>query len=536
MKTIIVTLFVCIPFLLSSQNELPSGQIEVIKDFEVRLAEAGKIRIIPAPITIDTSTRHYEYHLNAPSPAIEYETPEFKPLTLAQESKPAYYPFFVKAGYGNPNSFLGQLSYDHQQGDHLDWSVDINHLSANSKKIPLQKFSQTGGTVDGSYLLNENVQASGRIKGDFETVFFYGADEIPGNPDALRRRYNRYDAAFSISNSAEINPSMTYSAQLQYLFDKDDFGSKERTLRIGGEGALLIGSGEHPVGLRVLADLTKFQHVDEFAINNLHLSPYFEVQSGQLKLHLGAGSVLSKTENEILPDIEISYHLPGPLLSLYAGWKGEVIKNNYHFLSTYNPFIIERLDSINNFVSRSILGGVRGVTGVFHYEVEANYSTFERMVFFLQDSEDPEQFIPLFDGGSYVEIKGSLQCVLLKNIRLSGNSFGRFYSLNEETKPWHRPSFGVSASAMYGGFEERYHLGLTFHGEGGLPYRTVGGTVATHKALVDLNLLADYFITEHIGAFAEVNNILGNKRERWTGYPSYGFNAKVGIMLRLDAL
>src|SRR5688500_1589861 len=99
----------------AAQNELPTGKIEVVKDFEVRLIETKKIKIIPQPVTVDTSMRRYEYKLLAPSPAIKYEIPELTPLAIEPEQQPAYYPLFAKAGYGSPNSLLGIISYDRQQ-------------------------------------------------------------------------------------------------------------------------------------------------------------------------------------------------------------------------------------------------------------------------------------------------------------------------------------------------------------------------------------------------------------------------------------
>jgi hypothetical protein len=516
-----------------AQNDLPTGQIEVIKDFEVRLMEVRKIRIVPSPVAIDSTVRHYEYKLTAPSPTIEYTIPELKPLALEPEQKPTYYPLFAKAGYGSPNSLLLMGSYDHTQNDFMDWGIDFRHLSANNKKIPLQQFSDSQARINGSYLLSEKVQLQGYIDGHYETVYFYGADVIPGNPDALRRRFNRYDVMVTASNVIESTPSVRYAGFFNYLFDKDDLGSKERGLRIGGEGAFLIGADENPLGLRLLADLTKFQHTEEHSLNNILAEPFFEVRPGQFKIHLGGKVLLKKEQNEILPDLEISYHIPSSLLTFFAGWKGEVKKNNFHSLSSYNPFIHLRLDSITNSISRSLYGGVKGITGIFNYEFKGGYTSFERRAFFLQDSEDHEQFNPVYDDGSYIELEGAVYFTVLKNVRLRSNAFTHFYSLDNEEKPWHRPSFGIDAEATYTGGSDQYHVSILFHGEDALPFRTPGGTISTLDPLLDFNIHGDYFITPSIGAFLELNNILGNNRERWATYPSFGFNAKAGIVLRI---
>lgn len=532
MKIILFFLFSLISIAASAQNELPTGQIEVVKDFEVRLTETKKIKIIPQPLIIDTSSRHYEYTLLAPAPAIEYEVAELKPLSIEPEQKPVYYPFYAKAGYGSPNSLLALVSYDHDQNENFGWGVDFRHLSADNKKIPLQKFSETEATVNGSVLLSESVLLDGKIGGQFENVYFYGADVIPTNPDALKRSFTRYDAHFEISNTPVENTSFRYTGIFQYLFDKDDLGSRERGFKLGGEGDLLLGQQEFPIGLKLLADFSRLKDNHERAINNILVEPYFQYYTGDLKIRAGAIALLKTDENELMPALELTYKL-FPLISLRLGWQGEVQKNNFHYLSAYNPYIITRLDSINNMVSRQLFGGVKGISGIFQYEASIGYTKFKNMAFFLQDIDDQEQFVPVYDNGSYIGIKGSLIFEALKYVTIRSNAYMRFYSLDNEEKPWHRPSFGIDAQGTYTGGEDTYHVSLLFHGENGLPYRTPGGTELSLDPLIDLNLHGDYFFTPFLGAFAQLNNILGNNRERWAGYPSYGFNAKAGIMLRM---
>src|SRR5687768_7162117 len=529
--SIISTIFFLITCGLSAQNELPSGKIEVIKDFEVRLAEAKKIRIIPQPLVIDSTGRRYEYKLLAPSPAIQYDVPELKPLAIDPEQKPTYYPLFAKAGYGSPNSLLGAVSYDHQMSSGLMWGLDLRHLSANNKKLPLQKFSDTQGRINFSSRPHNVSESSGYLDGHYETVYFYAEDDIPSNPDALKRSYARYDLNVQASNAPAEEASFKYNTFLRYLFDKDDLGTRENSFALGSDIHTLIGENDNPLGLKLTSDLTKMKDVGERSLNNLLVEPYFKLHTGKLKVRAG-GIALQNSKIEILPALEVSYNLL-PLVTLRVGWQGDVVKNNFHNLSTHNPYIVTRLDSINNMVSREIYGGINGVSGIFNYEVKGVYTKFRNMVFFLQDIDEEEQFKPVFDNGSFIGIEGSLSFGILKHVNIRGNAFTRFYTLDNEEKPWHRPTVGIDAQASYTGGEDIYHLSVLFHAEDGLPYRTVGGTVKNLDPLLDLNLHGDYYFTESLGAFLQINNILGNNSERWAGYPSFGFNAKVGIMLRM---
>jgi hypothetical protein len=70
----------------------------------------------------------------------------------------------------------------------------------------------------------------------------------------------------------------------------------------------------------------------------------------------------------------------------------------------------------------------------------------------------------------------------------------------------------------------------------GVPYfDIVSKTDQTLNSLFDVNLSASYWFGEkkqNIGVFAEINNILNNKNQRWYLYPQIGFNARAGILVK----
>jgi hypothetical protein len=304
-------------------------------------------------------------------------------------------------------------------------------------------------------------------------------------------------------------------------------------MRVGGEIGTSISKKEFPVGIGIMADVSKLKHIEELPLNNVLVTPFMEYYLGDVKLHLGGLALLHKDGNEFLPDIEVSYGLFDDLMRIKAGWKGAVLKNNFHYLSAVNPYINTRLDSINNMVSRRIYAGLHGSSGSLTYEVTGGYTKFERMAFYLQDEDNEEQFNPIYDSGHFISVEGSVQLEVLRHVTLRTQVSNRIFSLDNEAKPWHVPSFDVDGMITYTGGSDTYHVSLIFHGENGLPYRTVGGTETRLDPLIDVNLHADYFIADQWGVFVEINNIAGNNRERWVNYPSFGFNAKAGVIFRL---
>ncbi len=86
---------------------------------------------------------------------------------------------------------------------------------------------------------------------------------------------------------------------------------------------------------------------------------------------------------------------------------------------------------------------------------------------------------------------------------------------------------GLNGQVTYAGEDDKYPCLLSsFNGENGLPYRTVGGTEDVLDPLIDLNLHGDYYFSGSFGAFVEVNNLLGNNRERWAQLSKFWLQCK----------
>jgi len=533
MRKYLLSLLVLPSGLLFAQATLPDGQIEVIKDFEVRLVETPKVRIRPEAIPLDTVARTYTYLLKAPSPAIQYGRPDIRPLAIDPETKPTAYPFLARVGFGNPNAWIGQAAYDHWNGDGLGWNARIDYASANNKKIPLQRFSSFQARAGAASMITDRLRFQGNARGSWETVYFYGAEDIPDDPASLRRRYQRLAFDAGVEQLVDAGQPFGYHAGLIVLFDKDDQAVKESTYQLTG-GISGLFQGDIPFGVDALVDATRLRHTGDHKLTNIHLRPHLDYALGDLGLHVGANVLLNKARNAVLPDLEAEYPVAGPVAALRLGWKGFAWKNDFHTLTTYNPYLNDRLDTLNNQLTRRLYAGVRGRIGAIAYDFNAGYARFRDLALFLQDRDDTELFDPLYDDGRYIDLEGSVTWEVLPKLALQVRAFQRFYKLNAEEKPWHLPSFGGDAFVTYAGSGDLYHVTFSLHTENGLPYRTPGGTSSRLGALVDINLHGDYYFTRFLGAFVRLNNLANNKRARWVNYPSYGFNVQAGLAMRLE--
>ena len=137
-------------------------------------------------------------------------------------------------------------------------------------------------------------------------------------------------------------------------------------------------------------------------------------------------------------------------------------------------------------------------------------------------------FEVIYDDGSQVYLQATATLPLVENLDLSGTVVQRFYSMENQEKPWHLPSFSLNAAGIYTLTNLPLQVRADFFMENGLPYQTLEGGADNLNALLDLSLSAEYTFTERLGAWVRVNNLLNNKRERFFQYPTIGTNFMVG--------
>ena len=90
----------------------------------------------------------------------------------------------------------------------------------------------------------------------------------------------------------------------------------------------------------------------------------------------------------------------------------------------------------------------------------------------------------------------------------------------------------MNVSATYLTLKDKLRLKGELYVENGVPYINPEGETDNLNGLFDLSFGADYRFTKNIGAFLNVNNLAGNKRQRWANFPTYGINFLGGITAR----
>ncbi len=536
-KLVIIIACFFITNLLFAQPEIESGEVEIIKNFEAQLLEAHKLKIAPALPPLDTTTQRLTYNLPQQISSVDYPAPTIKPIAMKSEKLPDMYKGFAKVGYGIPNQIYGEASYFTKVQDNIEVGGKLHHHSAdNSNNLDNQRFSRTGGEVEGTYYFLEQGFALGANLGlEERNRFFYGYDHDLETFDKedVRRRFREFDIGAKFFNGERTQGDLNYNASIDFYRLSDNLDSDENGTLIE-VGLTKYIAEKHPLGAEVILDFTNYTSADTRTqnLNNYTLRPFFGFHQDRFKIDLGANIISHQDEFTIYPDIEASVNILGTRLAAFAGWEGNFIKNNFQNLSNYNPYISSQGFDIRNTEYQEYYGGIKGNVSVVDYYGKIGLKNANNLALFVQDITDDKRFDILYDTAQIVNIEGTVNLNLLKDLELGGTLRYNIFDMAFQERPWGLPAIETNITTRYKMLSNKLLLKADWYTANGIPYVFYENGEAFNdrlNTLFDMSLGAEYWINKNFAAFADVNNLFGNKRERWQNYPMLGLNVLVGI-------
>jgi len=526
---------IAFPFCLVAQPDLPTGEVEVIKNFDARLLDSEKIKIKPELPALDTSTQSLTYSIPTKLVPLEYLPPKIRPVALRTEKNTKGYNGYAKLGFGIPNSPYGEIGYRLFKDDKYDFGVFGKYHAANFKQIAHQRFSNLDVGLNGTYYMDEGLAVAGKVKHAIDEVHFYGIPEEDITEYAredVRQRFNTTDVGVKVFNGVRTAGDINYEAGIDFYRLTDNYASGENGFDLKLKGTKWIAE-KHAATLVLRTDFSTFEDTVKQKLNNFFLQPSFTFHADRFKVKAGLNLASHNDEYFFLPDVEASANIIGNQLAVYVGWKGDLQKNNFRSITEYNPFVIPRFQ-LQNTKYNHYYGGVKGNVRGISYTGEIGYKNADNLALFLNEDNAAEPFENiygfrvLYDSVNIFNLKATVGIEVVKDLHITGTISSSVFDLQREEKAWHLPALEANFSAAYTILEK-----LTIRGEmyvaNGVPYLDDNDTAQNLNALFDISGSAEYQINKNMGAFIQVNNLAANKRQRWNRYPTYGLNVMGGI-------
>ena len=522
-------------YALSAQDDLPAEEVQVIKNFQARLADANKMGfdpIIPAP---DTASLRYEYNVSPKVLDVNYEAPVLRPIGIKSEKLPPGYNGFLKAGYGYPNNPFGQFGYQYVN-DQLNLGIMANHLSSNnSKEKENQRFMDNDIRLNGSYFTDNEIAFEGSAGFSLDDYYYYGYESDSTTtflPEEVRRRFNTQDLDFKIFNGEDNDASFNYFAGFDAYRHADNQAARETGFLIH-LGASKWIADKHPLSLELKTDFTNYKDTATYNLHNFNLLPSFTFHSEKFRLKAGVNIASHDDEYYFFPNAELALAISGNQFILFGGAEGDLQKNTFLSLTTVNPFLDNRINSIRNTELINYYGGIKGNVSMFQYEFLGVYKSVRQLALYQPKLEEPiNKYDVIYDDGDIIYAKGTLIVRPSERVEAFLGIQKNIFNLDNQEEHWGLPSLEANIGINYLALENKLKVSLETFLMDKIPHFTDEEQLIESNTLFDINVSADYFISEKFGVFAQLNNLASVQYRRWHQYPTIGINAIGGIMLR----
>ena len=467
-----------------------------------------------------------------------------------RQDKVDLYPGYFRAGYGNFASPLLEGRYMSTNADPLNYALKFKHQSFGEGPVGGKESAEShtvfGG--DASYF-TDLFEVFGGLSWGQDKYSFYGVNpalfENPGVPfETADNVLNNVQVRAGIRDIEKTGP-LSYEGQLSFRNFNDSYAVTESEIGIQAGGKFRTESDWSG-----RLDLAYF-HTNPTDVNYQESRNYVSLRprisynydafrfTAGLNLVSENDSVADKDSNfHIFPVLQASYQFADEF-GFFAEFFGDVQRNTYFSFVNENPFLgpsEQLLNTINNY---KVEGGIEGrFQEAFHYRAGINVSRFNQLHFFANSIADSSRFEIVYDDKSTVVNVNAELGFKINEVYTLGSRLDLYqYDLNVQQEAWHRPVWEVRINNQVTPVD-RLLIQANLNFMGGVKGRgapiipdlgEIGGImvplnyqVVNLKTIADLQLKADFKITDRISIFAEGNNILNGNNTRWMNYPVRG--------------
>lgn len=522
------------PFTSWAQNDLPAEQVEILKSFDAQLADVQKIQGFPEVPSIDTTPVQMTFQPAQFDFQLGQKSPDIQALTLEPSKYPAETMGYIQLAGGVPRRLDARALYTFREAGNYNAVIYALHEEASSSYKNYQQWSHQVIGVKGAHHLDDQWTLGIRGAYDRRVNFLYGhpdADSL--NAAALRRRLGQFNVGAGITFNSEVSRSeLTADVEIWGLLDS--YGTSERQTIMNAAYAYDLNNG-HMIGADLMIDAGRLRDTLTRRLNNYLLKPYYRFNTSRLNISAGVNIYNHNDEFQFLPDLKLSYALIGSQWQIEAGVVGQLSKNGYRQLISYNPYIQSRIDSLANSTVRNYYLGIKGITRNIQYGIRGGFKNVEDLSLFQFIEEGPATgfFEVLFDDVSYpyLEAYGLIPWSRSTSVELFYNL--NFFSPSREEKAWHRPTFESYIKLNFDPQGQRWHTSAQIWLIGGISYQDSEGSARTIDPILDISLTGEYNVSKRFDAFLQIRNLPGNRWSRWINYPVFSANFLVGIQYRI---
>jgi hypothetical protein len=541
MIKLFLTLVICISFTVVFAQPGKTQSIDINSSYKPVLRNAVKINLSGSQLPTDTSLPRLSYKIPSQNLFYAYKPISLKPLALEEDTN-LYLGNrnFVKAGFGNFTTPYLRAGVSIGDGKISLLNITADYISSKGTALKNQSYSNFNAKVAGSYFMPKN-ELYGSFDMGLRNYLLYGYDQniFVKSKDTIKQSFQDVTlrAGFKNTHATETGINYNPNIELNLFTSKDKLNETNAIINLPFDKVI---NDNVSAKVELKADITNYTSKNllpaNVKFNNtiVQIIPTVNLYNDQFILHLSVIPAWNNKAYEVLPNITGEAKIKDKIFSVQAGWVGRFVKNNYRNLSTVNPYLSPLSSQINT-TEKEIYGGIKAsIAKHFNFSAKAGLVSYKNLPLFINDTTT-------LDGSSFkisnetsvqnFRIHGDLNYINQDKFSLTGSlTLNGYTLLKSNDRAWHTIPFELAGSLRWWALKTvlvksdlRLFDGSYYLAKGNVAKPLSGGT--------DLSAGVEIKLTKNISVWADANNILNSKYERWHNYEVYGANFMGGILL-----
>lgn len=525
--------------IFAQDNGLETEDITVVKDYEARIADAQKINVNPSINDVDLPTPVLRYTVPSRLMELKYPPHEMKPYAMPKVKAMDYNDSYVKLGFGTQYSPLAELVYINREVENLEFGAFYKHFSSYGQKVENQKFRDNDLGVFAKYYVNKVIlEASFHFEQDVDYFFGYNQEDTSFAAADIDHRVRELGGKISIQNATIGKKNLDHKQVITTSFANDNFKVNEWFLNYRADFTK-VNKNKHFFHILADVDISNFtpsapdrgdleREIFQFGGDYTFNNDDWKLTAG---LTAAIGDINDNQQFNIYPLLYTEKRLYENYLIFYSGWSRKLQKNSYLNFAQENPFIHYDI-FIENSRIEDRMAGFKGSAGQFTYNARFSNKVVKQMPLFVNDSLDMKRFDVVYDKNTTI-INLNLEAGYdwNKQFRSLLTFDLMLYEPDGQEKAWHLPLIRTNFSTSYL-LKEKLLMQAEVFGVAGAYAKDANGNAQLIKGTADINLGASYQFTPYLSFFTQLNNLANFKYQKWYNYPTFGFNAMIGVQFR----
>ncbi|MCB9226445.1 MAG: TonB-dependent receptor [Chitinophagales bacterium] len=528
-----------ITFAQEEDENLGSEDIIVVKDYEARIADAKKVNVNPSIPEIEVEKVSLDYNLPSRLMSLNYPAHQLRPYSMPKLKDIKYKHSYVKLGFGTQFSPLAELMYINKDVKNLTFGGYYRHFSAYGQKRENQKFRDNKLNVFTNYVIkNFEIGAEFDFRQDVDYFYGYNQEDTSFTAKEVMHRVRDIGGKIYLKNSKLNKKNVDHKQTISTLFTNDNFNVNEWFVNYDLDVTKVL-KNKHFFNVNGNVDISNYipsapgrgdleREIFQFGGGYTFNNDDWKLNAGII---FAVGDINDQQQFNVYPKIYSEKRLYKNHLLFYTGWSRRLIKNTYAEFVKENPYINYDIMLENSRVEDR-MAGFKGAYKGFTYNARFSNKVVKQLPLYVNDSTDMKRFDIVYDKNTTVinvnlemgyEWDEKLKSLLTFDLNL--------YEPDGEAKAWHMPMINTNFSTSYL-LKKKVLLRAEIFGVAGAFAKAQNGDAVKIKGMADINIGADYQFTKYLSFFAQLNNLANFKYQKWYNYPTFGFNAMVGVQFR----